>query len=287
MDNKQRNTSLPNKVKGWASTAFQAVVRRPVLSSIIILVVAALLAATAIAALRDEARPTYTTNKGTSTEGAKGTDAPSTNTPKTNQSKPQSGATTPKQADPCAADPDICKFAASTYDYSKVAHTIEESGRPNGRPDLKSRLLSTDGKGNTRYVQYNTNNDDENVVYDGYVYKKDNSAGVWVKYPLSDPTAQPVYKPGTQSGVTIDHTKFSYKRGATVTCGSAQCVGYSVSSKDPDSSGWSASFVFELGTYRLHSYSFDASSSTYVHFTNKRITYADVAIAEPSPVKNP
>jgi hypothetical protein len=290
MDDKNKTASLYSKIRNWLGAAFQAVIHKPLLASVVILVIAGLLITGVLVALRDDSKPSYTTNKGTDAGEEDSTaDETPTNTgaPKNSQNKPKSGATTPKQTDPCVADPDICKFATSTYDYSKVAHVVEESQKPNGRPDLKSRLQSTDGQGNTRYVQYSTSSETETVVYDGYAYKKDNSDGTWVKYPLNDPASAPLYAPGTKSGISIDHSQFNYKRGTPVACGNAQCVGYAITSRDPDSSDWTASLVFELGTYRLHSYSMDVSSSTYTYFTRQKITYADVTIAEPSPVKNP
>jgi hypothetical protein len=283
MDDKNKTASLYSKMKRWLGAAFQAVIHKPLLASVVILVIAGLLITGVIVALRDDSKPTYTTNKGADAgeENSTAGETPTnTGASKKSQSKPKSGATTPKQTDPCVADPDICNYAKTSYDYSKIAHIREETKKPNGRLDLKFTYQSTDGQGNTRSILYTPGHENETVAYDGFIYAKDESDGGWMKYNSNDPAAPTTYKPGPKSG-TVDHTKYNYKKIGTAACGAAQCVTYSITPKT--TSTWQTTLTFELETYRLHAYRIDDSSS----FSDTTITYTSVTIAEPSPVKNP
>lgn len=283
--------SLYGKLKGWMNAAFRLATRKPLLSSLIIIVAAGLLTTGIIVAMKDDPKPADTAKKDTSSQAEDTPAAGSpqnTDTPKSSQSKPKSGSgNTSKPVDPCVADPDICNFAKATYDYSKVAHTIEESKKPNGRTDLKWMFRSADGQGNSRSILYTPGHETETVLYDGYIYQKDNADGTWMKYNATDPAAPAAYKPSTKSAVTINHSEYNYKKSGTTACGSAQCFVYGITSKGSDAAYWNGTLIFETENYRLHSYRSDTSAPTYSYFTSFNVIYTDVTISEPSPVKNP
>ena len=170
----------------------------------------------------------------------------------------------------------FCKFAGA---FANIG-AYQVTANVNSNEGATSIELASDAKGNSQMVLKKDGQSQTLVSYNGSTYVKGPGDSAWTKYPSGDASAQIIDLKKEFVKGDFDKNdkgeKISYKKIGTESCGNLQCWKYEVT--EPSQNGF---LYFDTQNYWLRRVTISNSASN----TDMNLTYENVSIAEPSPVK--
>lgn len=181
-------------------------------------------------------------------------------------------------------DKDLCKFTGN-YSLDNVSYKMTLT--TTGQSGNNSSTYLSDGKGNSSMSGTTNGEKTEFILLNKVSYMKDQSDGVWMKFPANDTTVPKETTSNPTSSVKFDTAKdkaadstITYKKLGKEKCGKLTCFKYQmIDSTKPNNIDY---FWFDTKDYRMqHFYSKDENGTT-----DMVISYEAVSIKAPSPTKD-
>jgi len=175
----------------------------------------------------------------------------------------------------------FCKFASHFSLATAYTTTITSTSATSGSSTM---TLKADGKNNTSLTATSGGAESlASVTLNGTSYIKDESTGVWIKYPAStsaptstDPTSNIKF---SANDITANNTT-SYKNLGKEACGSLTCYKYQV--MDTGQAGTTSYIWFDTQNYQMRRYSATTADGT----SDMTFSYGAVNITAPTPVQD-